>query len=331
MSAGRPVNSDGAAIRRASRAIGWQITIAAAVIVLIVVLVAIVVIVEQQQPRELLERPRPGQTKIYVDAGHVLVVLVVLGVAAIAVAGLLSFAIARRAVRPLGDALRIQRTFVADASHELRTPLSVLDARIQSLQRRLPPDDSSAEAVAAIRRDTRVLIDVVGDLLLAAGAESTEPGEPSDVHAVVAEAADGLRLIAARHRVAIVVSPASQPLRTIVPATSLRRCVVALLDNAIAWSPEASTVTVTVALVRGQIELTVADQGPGINGIEPERVFDRFAHTASPQPGRAPARRQGFGIGLALVREIALRYGGSVQVRSTGPEGTTFLLSLPSA
>jgi Signal transduction histidine kinase len=325
------LGSDGAAIRRASRIIGWQITIAAAVIVLLVVLIAIAVVIDQRQPRELLEKPVPGEPKIYVDADQVLMVLIVLGVAAIALAGLLSWTIARRAVRPLGDALRMQRTFVADASHELRTPLAVLDARIQALQRRLPADDPARRELATIRSDTRVLIDVVGDLLLAAGADTAASFEPAEVRDVVGATVDALRLLAGQREIAIAVE-APEPVRAAVPATSLRRCLVALLDNAIAWSPSGSTITVTARAERHQVVIAVADQGPGIQGIDPERVFERFAHTQrSASSGAAAPQRPGFGIGLALVRDIAVRHGGSVDVTQTGSRGTTFTLVLPMA
>ncbi|HWU46500.1 MAG TPA: HAMP domain-containing sensor histidine kinase [Humibacter sp.] len=320
-------SSDGAAIRRASRIISWQITIAAAVIVLVVVLVTIAVIIDQQQPRELLEKPRPGESRIYVDASQVLVVLIVLGVIAIAIAGLLSWSIARRAVRPLGDALRMQRTFVADAGHELRTPLAVLDARIQALQRRLPADDPTTTDLVRIRADTRVLIDVVGDLLLAADPDVASPAEPSRVAAVVAETVDAVRLLAVQQSVSIVVQ-ASTDARVAVPGTSLRRCLVALLDNAVAWSPPGSTITVSVRQGRQRVVIDVADQGHGIHGIDPSRVFERFAHATGSDA--APRQRPGFGIGLALVRDIAVRHGGSVEVTRTGPTGTTFTLTLPA-
>jgi len=107
---------------------------------------------------------------------------------------------------------------------------------------------------------------------------------------------------------------------------SLRRAVVALVDNAIRHSPPKATVSITVAVTAGRtIELRVTDTGPGLCGLAPDDVFDRFTH--SPTEGR----RRGFGLGLALVRDIAEQCGGSVQVESTSPVGTTFLLRIPPA
>ncbi len=71
----------------------------------------------------------------------------------------------------------------------------------------------------------------------------------------------------------------------------------------------------------------MADTGTGISGIDQDRVFDRFAHTTHPAPGG----RRSYGLGLALVREIAVAAGGRVEISSTGPGGTTMELTLPAA
>ena len=97
-----------------------------------------------------------------------------IGLIAIALAGLLGWLVTRRAVRPLVDALRRQRQFVADASHELRTPLAVLDARIQLLQRSSRASDPHHELVTQLRHDTLSVIGVVSDLLHAAEVPRSE-------------------------------------------------------------------------------------------------------------------------------------------------------------
>jgi signal transduction histidine kinase len=67
----------------------------------------------------------------------------------------------------------------------------------------------------------------------------------------------------------------------------------------------------------------VRDEGPGITGIDVDQIFERFAH------GSADGRRRGFGIGLSLVRDLAVRHGGRVVVESTSGEGTSMRLELP--
>ncbi|GAA3879880.1 hypothetical protein GCM10022381_22670 [Leifsonia kafniensis] len=329
-------DSDAAAVGRASRIIGWQITAGATAIVLFLVAASIVFIIDQSQPAELLEKPKPGESRIYIDSTAVLVALIVVGVVAIAIAGVLSWVVARRAVRPLGDALRMQRSFVADASHELRTPLTVLDARIQVLQRGLAPGDPISPAVADIRRDTLALVAVVNDLLLAAASEAPEGAVPVvDVVPLVERAVASMSVLGDQRGVGVefdrddLARHDGQVLAKI-PAASIQRCVVALLDNAIAHSPNGSRVTVSLHVATSTFSLVVADQGAGIQGIDPAHIFDRFAHSTAPEfPSASP--RSGFGIGLALVRDIAVRNGGTVELRETSPSGTTFVLTLPLA
>ncbi|RKR73721.1 sensor histidine kinase [Frondihabitans australicus] len=328
---------DARATRRASLVIGWQIMAASAVLVLGIVVIGIVFLLHQALPREQIDLEH-SSSHVYVDSSDVMQALVLLGAGAVVFAGLVSWFVARRAVKPLGTALRLQRQFVADASHELRTPLAVLDARIQVLQRRLDADGapdpaSTRQTVAELRSDSRALIDIVNDLLLAAGGDRADSAA-IDAAPVVAEAVRSLEILARDRGVTLEIT-AQEPGRVAIPAAALRRCTVALVDNAIGHSPRGGTVRVSASVAGASFALRVADDGPGITGIAPERVFDRFAHSApSGDDGRADgptANRQSFGIGLSLVRDIAERQGGRVRVESTSSAGTTMAFELPLA
>ncbi len=327
------VDSDTRAVRRASRFVGLWITIASGALVIAAIGAAFFFILDQLRPSELREKPLPGEHKIYIDTTEALVAFVVVGVLAVAIAGVLSLVITRRAVLPLGRALRIQRTFVQDASHELRTPLAVLDARLQILQRSLDEHDPSRETVEQLREDTRTLIEIVNDLLLAADAdENTDSSDPVLVEPAIRSAVEAMAVLARPRGIEIALTietaDGSAP-ATRVPETSLQRCVTALLDNAVAHSPNDTTIRVHLKTDRREVAIAVADEGAGIQGIEPRRIFDRFAHAA---PTSAPAlSRTSFGIGLALVRDIATRHGGTVEVAATSTEGTTLVLTLPRA
>lgn len=314
-------------VRAASRSVGLQLAIASGALVVAAIGVAFFFVLDQLRPSEMNEPPKPGEHKIYIDTTEAMIAFIVVGLLAVAIAGVLSTIVTRRAVRPLGRALQVQRDFVADASHELRTPLAVLDARLQVLQRGLPAGDPSTATVAELRADARTLIDVVNDLLLAADPEREAAVEPAPLTEPVARAVDSLRVLAAEAGVELVLE-ADPAVRTTVPAASAQRCATALVDNALAHSPAGGTVRVAVARDGAHAVLTVTDQGPGIVGIDPARVFDRFARAQTAAPRRTGA---GFGIGLALVREIAARHGGEVVVESTGPSGTVIAMRVPAA
>lgn len=319
-----PRSADAAAIARASRIVTAQITAVAAVIVTLVVVVSVLYVVRQSQPRERLEKPPPGETRIYVDVQTVLAALVVVGIGAIILAALVSWLIARRAVHPLGQALRMQRTFVADASHELRTPLTVIGARVEVLKQELDAGEDPTENLDELRADVNALGDVITDLLLTSSPRE-DAAEAYPVAEVIAPTVDDLRLLGEPRgiRLNLTVDP---DVSTRVPTATLRRSVVALVDNAIVHTPDGTPIEITVARARrGMFSLVVTDHGPGLVGIDRFRIFERFAHSDG------GAVRNGFGLGLALVRDLADRHGGRIEVTETSAAGTTFTLILPSA
>ncbi|WP_104176837.1 sensor histidine kinase KdpD [Cryobacterium sp. Y50] len=324
------IDSDTLAIRRASRLVGTRIAIACAAVVAVVVVAVFVYILSEISPGELFE-PVPDTDNLQVSAVKLLRAAAVLGVALIVLAGVLSWLVTRRAVQPLGDVLRIQRAFVADASHELRTPLAVLDARLQILQRTLSADDPSASVVAELRSDAKDLIHIVNDLLESAevGGAAVHDTVVVDLIAAVDAAVQSMALIAVDKHVNIELD-APQLASVRVPAISITRCVVALLDNAVRFAPYDSAITVSVAVTKKTVAVTVRDRGPGIHGIDPARIFDRFAHSAPPDAD-GDESRTGFGIGLSLVREIVVRYGGSVHVVDSTAAGTALCLTVPRA
>ena len=347
---GPATDPEAEALQAAARSIGRQIVLVSALVVVGALALTIAWVLHQTVPRERLEQAvAAGRGEVFVSATDVVAGLVVLGLGGVVFAGLVTVVIARRAVRPLGEALRLQRQFVADASHELRTPLAVLDARLQALQRAIAGGAATADErvtadLARLRDDSRALVDVVGDLLEAAGRDPSEaePAEPVAVDDVVEDVLRSMAVLAEERGVALQHDGAAAARVRVAPA-SLRRAVLALVDNALSHAPSGSTVTVATRVDGGAAVLSVTDRGAGITGIDPARVFDRFAR-ADPPPAApaAPAtsatptagpgrRRPSFGIGLALVREIALRHGGSVRVATTAATGTTLELALPVA
>ncbi|MEJ3404360.1 HAMP domain-containing sensor histidine kinase [Rathayibacter sp. YIM 133350] len=311
---------DERAVRRASLTVGLQIAIATTVLFLCVVVAAFAFVLNRIDPNRLF-----SQREATIDIGGIDILegAIIIGLAAVALAAALSWFLTRRAVRPLGQALRLQRSFVANASHELRTPLAVLDARLQQLERRTAASDPTMTTIAELRRDTATLVHIVDDLLEAA---DQQPGSTDPVLAnpVVELAVDSMRLLASERGVAIHFD-ANDALHVDMPAVGIHRCVVALLDNALKFSPAGATVEVALTATAGAVELSVLDHGTGIRGLEPNASFDRFAR------GTDAGGRPGFGIGLALVRDTVERFGGTAHVASTGPRGTRIILRMPRA
>jgi len=257
-----------------------------------------------------------------------------------ALAGLLGAAavvafVARRSVRPLAQALALQRRFVADASHELRAPLTVLHTRAQLLTQRLSSGDVTAAArdADALVADTRVLAEIVDDLLASASMTGVDARTTRiDLSAVAQSVCDRMTSYAESIGVTINCdrrdhhSPGS--LDVLGSGVALERAVTALVDNALSHEKQGGTVDLRVRRDGQQVIVAVVDNGVGIDKAALSTLFDRFSRgeTHTTRGGRPS-----YGIGLSLVREIVQAHGGDIRVSSSPGQGATFTLTFPAA
>ncbi|MFF2344775.1 sensor histidine kinase [Pseudarthrobacter sp. NPDC058119] len=325
-----PSDPDRDTLRRASLKVALRISAGVAVLVLVLLAAATVFLMNKLAHPSVPTSP----AYTYLDSRDLIEGMILAGLAGIVLAGVVGWVSARSAIRPLGEALARQRRFVQDASHELRTPLAILDTRIQLAQRKAEPESEPAQALARIREDTATLTGIVNELLLAATASApagssagpSAGAEPVDVASVAEAVAESLQDLARQQGVAVEFS-GSGPAMVRVDPGSLRRAVLALADNALAHTPAGGRVGITCSVDASRAVILVADTGSGITGVDPGRIFDRFVRA----PGLDRGGRRSFGIGLALVRDIATAAGGTVEVARTGPGGTTMRLALPLA
>jgi two-component system OmpR family sensor kinase len=320
--------ADRETLRRASLKVALRISAACAVLVLCLLAAATAYLMNKLAHPDLPDSTGAGKAYTYLDSRDLIEGMILAGVAGIVLAGVVGWLSARSAIRPLGEALALQRRFVQDASHELRTPLTILDTRIQLAQRKAAPDSETGQALAQIREDAATLTGIVNELLVAATGSVPGPSlEPVDVAGVVESVSSGLQELAEQQGVRLSFSVSGTPLARIDPG-SLRRSVLALADNALAHTRAGGSISISAAVEGQQAVIHVADTGSGITGVDPDRIFDRFVRTSGPDDAQG---KRSFGIGLALVREIASAAGGTVDIARTGPEGTTMKLALPLA
>lgn len=241
-----------------------------------------------------------------------------------------------RAMGAMQQGLRRQeearRRFVATASHELRTPLTSASGTLELLGEDLAAGDLDREdalsQVQAARRELARLRSLADELLdlsrLDAGVElRAEPVELAELtRAVAAE----LEIAARSRRQRLEVVPPPGPCWALGDPSAVARIARILLDNALRYSPEGSEVRVVAAYRGDRAELEVRDEGPGVPEEDREVVFERFERGAG-----GTARAGGFGLGLAIGRELAERQGGTLVLvpREAGsPGGARFVLSL---
>jgi len=217
-----------------------------------------------------------------------------------------------------------QRQLVADAGHELRTPLTSLRTNIELIgqaadnaERSLSTEERH-EIMGDVRSQLEEMTTLVGDLVeLARDEPMRRDPEPLDFAEVVTQSVDRVRLRAPN--VAFDVELSSW--LVFGEAQLLERAVTNLLDNAAKWSPDGSTVR--VRLDAG--ELTVADQGHGIDPADLPHVFDRFYRSSEART------LPGSGLGLSIVRRAADRHGGTARAASGAGGGTLFTFTLPGS
>lgn len=240
-------------------------------------------------------------------------------------AGLLGVLIGRRAVRPLAQALTLQRAFVADAGHELRTPLTLLSTRAQVLGRALRRTGASDEIVGdadGVVEDTRRLAGVVDDLLVAADPRGADNYEPVDLIRMARDVTDAARAHAEQAGVRLHWAADTDTARALGSPSAIRRATIALVDNAIDHTPSGGEVRIAVRRQRGDVILAVSDTGPGIGPEAAQRVLRRF------DSGGHRVGRRHYGLGLALAHDVANRLGGQLRL-APSEIGATFELVLP--
>jgi signal transduction histidine kinase len=228
-----------------------------------------------------------------------------------------------------------EREFVADASHELRTPLTSVLANLELLEAEL--EGESREIAGSALRSTQRMRRLVGDLLFLARADAGRPSPstlvPTDLAAVVGDAVAETAPLAQSHEITIDAEKG-----TIVDGSpdDLHRLALNMVQNAVAHTPLGTHVLARVrreagpavdgARTPGQAVLEVVDDGPGIPADVRERVFDRFVRGPG---GNAPGGGRGGGLGLAIVRSVALAHGGEVRVDDVPGGGARFVVRLP--
>ena len=220
-----------------------------------------------------------------------------------------------------------RRAFVATASHELRTPLTSLDGMLELIADDLGNDPVDIEdarvRIARAQEQSRRLSSLASDLLDLSriDAELELRSEPVELGEVARAVSAEFELRAVETAVTVVIEGAETPRWVEGDPGGVARIVRILLDNALRIASAHSTITIRIGTDAGPASLEVSDDGPGVLPEERELIFERF------QRGRRRTGESGFGLGLAIGRELSARMGGTLELIGT-PPGATFRLRL---
>jgi two-component system sensor histidine kinase SenX3 len=223
---------------------------------------------------------------------------------------------------------RVRRDFVANVGHELKTPVGALQLLSEALADAVDDPAAAARFTTRIQHESTRMARLVTELLELSRLQGAEPlPAPTTVwiDRVITEAIDRSRTAAGAKDISLVRT-GRRGLAVSGSENQLATALGNLVGNAIAYSPEATTVTVDTALDGDTVRISIADEGIGIAAEDQRRIFERF-YRADPARSRATG---GTGLGLAIVKHIAGNHGGQVDVSSMPGKGATFTLALPS-
>ncbi|MQA77842.1 MAG: two-component sensor histidine kinase [Streptosporangiales bacterium] len=221
----------------------------------------------------------------------------------------------------------VRRDFVANVSHELKTPVGALALLADTVDAAADDPEAVHHFAARMRTESQRLSQMVQEIVLLSrlqGGTSLAQPVPLEVSAVVTEAIDRCGLHATAKNIDVTVFGVDD-LRVVGDDELLTVALRNIIDNAIAYSPEGTRVSVRGRRDGSHVEVSVSDQGIGIPAADQKRIFERF-YRVDPARSRATG---GTGLGLAIVKHVMSNHGGEVRVWSRERLGSTFTLRLP--
>ncbi len=227
----------------------------------------------------------------------------------------------------LDDSFNQMRQFSADASHELQTPLTILKGEVEvALRSQRSPEEYQRVLKSGLEEIERINHLVEGLLLLAradAGVLRLDRRQV-DLKGLVQEVCEQMKVVAGDRSIGLNTGRLES---VSVPGDRehLRRLLLNIVDNAIKYTPNAGSVTLSLQSEGEWASLRISDTGIGLSSEEKDQIFDRF-HRATEARSRDES---GVGLGLSIARSIAEAHAGRIEAESAPGKGSTFTIILP--
>lgn len=252
------------------------------------------------------------------------------------VGGALSYLLARRTLQPIEESVEAQNRFTADASHELRTPLTAIRSELEvALRDKNLSLDESKELHRSVLEEIGKLEKLTNGLLKLAKQDgnNTYNLENCDVNLVMEEALERVDKQAKKNNIVI-------NLKNLEPSEVIKadhwamvELLSILLDNAIKYSDDGKNIWLTAQLRRHrdlslnakEVVIKVRDEGAGIKSSDLPYIFNRFYRA---DHSRSKNQISGYGLGLAIAKQIVDAHGGHIEVESTPGKGAEFAVYL---
>ncbi len=218
-----------------------------------------------------------------------------------------------------------RREFLSSVAHQLRTPLMVATGYLQLLQRGILSGDQLTGGIDTVARNVQQIATLVNDILFLQEMELVLPEfQAVDMNEIARLVQERYAKPAAEREINLLFTPYPGLPPTSGDARSLERALMALVDNAIKFSPVGASVYIRTRLAGENIQVAVEDHGIGIPSEMRPRIFDRFYHLDR----SGDELFNGIGLGLAITRQVIEQHHGSLDVESEPGKGSIFTITL---
>ena len=231
------------------------------------------------------------------------------------------------AYQKLAEQELARREFLTNIAHELRSPLMVASGYLQMLQKGLMSGNQLTAGIETVARNVQQIVSLVNDILFLQEMDLVLPEfQAVDMNEVARTVTEKLASKAKEYgvnlRLTLRASPKLPPVSG--DSKSLERALMALVDNAIKFSPHGGEVRINLTEAAEKVLIAVEDHGIGITKENLPRIFDRFYHLEK----SGDDLYSGLGLGLAITRQVIEQHQGSLDVTSSPGKGSTFTLAL---
>jgi two-component system sensor histidine kinase CiaH len=243
--------------------------------------------------------------------------------------GLLSYLFARRTLDPIEKSHNSQKSFTADASHELRTPISVMKSEIEvALRDKKLTLSEAKEVLNSNLEEVNRLTTMIEALLNLSRLEAEDVisiNKLSIKNSVESSVKNFSKLAKDKK---IIINTDLKDLNAKSNEDYIVQVFSILIDNAIKYSPENSTINVSSALENNKLVIRFIDEGKGISDKEKDKIFNRFYRGDS---SRSKSNVDGLGLGLSLAKQILSKMNSEISVNNNKPKGSIFIVKLPKS
>jgi signal transduction histidine kinase len=232
--------------------------------------------------------------------------------------------------RELKESNQVKTEFLANVSHELRTPLTVIMGYSELLTERLAKEENATNLkfVQTIHRKSEDLLSLINDLIDFSRIESGKLElrlSRFNVEEVINETVEELATSAEKKQHSMNVEHRNTPLLLLADRGKIKQIISNLLQNAIKYTPTGGCITVRTYNAGEFCNIEVEDNGVGISEEQMKHIYQPFKQADSSYN----KKYEGFGLGLAITKNLVQSHHGNIRVQSTPGKGSLFIVSLP--